>query len=324
MNFFHGAADHLRARNTFGCTKDVFRIVVAVNVRGDEIDRHVLRCGVRDEAIDPCSLSCGWAADAQARADALQRLRGFIIELVVRRFVRLASPKIEIRLVPDFEVPVRDFVDAVARDEMLGELADQIVPLGIVFRRRDDGAIPEGLVDVFGGELFGHEAQLDKRTHAIFQQAVVDLVDVREIVDGISGSVLVVDAEFVEENAVETDVLEIGDGFYGAEIVAIAFAHGEDGAARAEHLLPEVGKRSALGGGVDGVGFGGRGLLRIQTATRRDDGDAKNQRDERQSCGAQRRARFCEHRAVGHCVHFVQHLAMGSQLNRFTKGPLRL
>ena len=45
--------------------------------------------------------------------------------------------------------------------------------------RRDEGS---GL----RGQLLGHEAQLDEGADSVFQQAVVDLIDVGEVVDRIA------------------------------------------------------------------------------------------------------------------------------------------
>ena len=63
------------------------------------------------------------------------------------------------------------------------------------------------------GELFRHEADLDDGLDAVLQQAVVDLVDVGEVIDGVAVLVFVVDADFVVKDGVKTDVLEIGDCF---------------------------------------------------------------------------------------------------------------
>ena len=49
----------------------------------------------------------------------------------------------------------------------------------------------------------------------------------------------------------ETHSVEIRDSFYGVEVIAIALAQGEDGAAGAEDLLPEVGEGSGLGLRID-------------------------------------------------------------------------
>ena len=58
-----------------------------------------------------------------------------IVELEVGGLLGLAGPEVDVGLVPHFEVPLGDFVDAVAIDQMLGELVDEVVPFRPVFRR---------------------------------------------------------------------------------------------------------------------------------------------------------------------------------------------
>ena len=55
-------------------------------------------------------------------------------------------------------------------------------------------------------KLLRHEAQFDEGADAVGQQAVVDLVDVREVVDRLALFVLVVDADFVVKDGVEAHV----------------------------------------------------------------------------------------------------------------------
>jgi hypothetical protein len=54
---------------------------------------------------------------------------------------------------------------------------------------------------------------------------------------------------------VEADILEIGDPFDIAEIVAIVVAEREDRPPGAKHFFPEVGQRMGHGVGVDFDGF---------------------------------------------------------------------
>ena len=51
----------------------------------------------------------------------LQRAGGVVIELKVGFLRRAPGPEIDVRLIPDFEVPTGDLVDAVAIDQVLGE-----------------------------------------------------------------------------------------------------------------------------------------------------------------------------------------------------------
>jgi len=71
MHFVHGAADHFVARNVFVRAEDVFRFVVSVDVGGNEIDGDILFFAVRQEAVGPGGLRCGWSADAETRAACL-------------------------------------------------------------------------------------------------------------------------------------------------------------------------------------------------------------------------------------------------------------
>ena len=169
-----------------------------------------------DEAIGPSGLGGGGAADAQARADVFQGAGGGIVKLEVGWFFRSASPEIDVRLVPYFEIPLRNFVEAVAVHQMLCELADEFGPLFVALGRGDVGLVPEILILRFGGQLFGHEAQFDEGPHTGLQQAVVDLVHVGEVVDRFTGGVFVIEADFVMENCVEADVFEIRGGFHFA------------------------------------------------------------------------------------------------------------
>ncbi len=125
---------------------------------------------------------------------------------------------------------------------MLSEGGDQSVPLRVVLGRRDDLFVPEGVIIQARGQRLGHEADLDKRPHAVGQQAIVDLIDIGPVVDRVALCVLAVDAILIVEDGVEADVAKAGDLLYLAQIVAVAFAQRKNGAAGAEHLLPVVWK----------------------------------------------------------------------------------
>jgi hypothetical protein len=99
------------------------------------------------------------------------------------------------------------------------------------------------------------------------EQAVVDLVDVGEVVggvvDGVAGlagglgeldgaAIGVVEADLVVEDAVEADGLEVGGGFDGADVVAITLATGTDRASNSN------GARSVVLGWVIGCSAEGR------------------------------------------------------------------
>ncbi len=139
MNFLDGAADHAIAGNIFLRSENVFGGVVGINMGGSVIDRNMFFCAVTNKSIDPCRLRGGRSADAQSWADFLKCKSGMVVELPISFLLGLAAPEIKIRLVPDFEIPLRYFVDAIPLDEMLGEDRDQVVPS----------------VQSFGGEILG-------------------------------------------------------------------------------------------------------------------------------------------------------------------------
>jgi hypothetical protein len=149
------------------------------------------------------------------------------VKFEVRPFAWDAAPKIDVRLIPDFEVPLRNLVDAVTFDQVLGEMRHQSIPGFETFRRRDIRLVPEGVEGVWiEGQLLWHEAYFDHRTDTVLQQAIIDLIDIREIVDGISVLVLVVNTDLVVQDGVEADVFEIGDLLDGDEVVPVAIAQG--------------------------------------------------------------------------------------------------
>src|ERR1700723_2160873 len=68
------------------------------------------------------------------------------------------------------------------------------------------------------------------------------------------------------ENGVKTNVLEIGNGFHFAQVIAITFAQTKDGAAGAEHLFPEMRERMGRRLGVHLDHFDRLAVLRIRRA----------------------------------------------------------
>ena len=276
MHHLDGAVDHGFARNVFVDVEDVGCGVVGVDVGGDEVDGDVVGVDVLEEGRDPCGLRGRGASDLETRGDGLEIARGVVIELKVGLLFWIATPEVEVGFVPDFELPGGDFVDAVACDEVGGESLDHGVPEDVVPGRGDVGMAEEGVEE--GGierHLFGHEAELDEGTDVLGEEAVVDFVDVEEVVGGgvVGGlrgeaGVLcltgrVVEADLVVEDAVEADGLEVGGFLHGVEIGAVVGTESEDGAAGAEGLLPEVGE--GRGGGV-GINADWLGCLGVERA----------------------------------------------------------
>src|SRR4029077_19512793 len=85
-----------------------------------------------------------------------------------------------------------------------------------------------------------HEAQLHKRAHAVGQQAVVHLIDVRKVVDGLAAPPFAIDADIVIEDAVKAHVAERCDAAYGTQVLAITLAQAQHRTPRSEHVLPEM------------------------------------------------------------------------------------
>ena len=114
---------------------------------------------MRQETVHPGRLRGGGPAHAQPGTHALDGAGGAVVELVVGGLFRIAGPEIDVGLVPDLEVPLRDFVDAVAFDEMPRECFDELLPLVPVFRRSDVLLVPERMQRVWvGGKFLGREA----------------------------------------------------------------------------------------------------------------------------------------------------------------------
>src|SRR5260370_1863638 len=103
-------------------------------------------------------------------------------------------------------------------------MRDKVVPLVPILWRRNDRLVPERMNDGLRGKFPRHEAQFDEGADMIFQQAIIDLIDVREIIDGFSGGIFIVHAGLVVENRVKTDVFESGHLLDLAEVPAIAIS----------------------------------------------------------------------------------------------------
>jgi hypothetical protein len=254
-NFFDRLAGAFFDGNVFVGAEEILDGVIGVAVGGDEVDGGMFFCGVCEEIVDPVGGRGGRAADAQARVNGFESAGGVVVKIEIGGLLGIAGPEVDVGLIPDFEIPAGDFVDAVAIDEEPGETADENVPLRVVLGRGDVLLVPERVKVLASGKFPGHETDFDKGADAIGKKAVVDLADVSEIEEGIAGFVLVVDAEFIVENGVEADVAEIGDLFHFVKVVAVGFAKGKDGAAGAEGLFPEMGKGSGFSVEIDDEGL---------------------------------------------------------------------
>src|SRR5271166_2422824 len=191
-----------------------------------------------DHGIDPRRLRRRWTSNAQPTVHGLYGARRMVVQFEIRFLSGRSLPEVDVWFVPHFEIPRGDFVDAVALDQVPGELRDHVVPLGVILRRGDVGAIPKCLDVRTRSKLVRHETELDKRLDAICQKTVVNLVNVGKVVNRPTVFVFVVNADFVVEDRVEAHVLQAGDLLDFAQIAAPGIAQGENGAARTENLLP--------------------------------------------------------------------------------------
>src|SRR3984957_16683650 len=214
-----------------------------------------------DEAIRPRRLRRCWAADSQTRIHSLQRLGGHIIQVVVCLFFRIARPEVDIRFVPDFKIPLRDFVDSVPFDKMPRQMGDEFAPLLIVGRRRNDRLVPERIENNLRSTLARNKAQFYEGTHAVLQQSVINLIYVGKIVDWSAARIFSIYADFVVENCVESDVFKVGSTFHVTQVAAVRIAETQNCPPRAEHLLPIVRKWMRRGRWINDNCFFECGLL---------------------------------------------------------------
>src|SRR5579859_6974634 len=101
-------------------------------------------------------------------------------------------------------------------------------------------------------QLLRRETDFDEGFYSLLQHAVIDLVHIGPVVNRVALRVLIVDAVLIVEDGVKTYIAEVGDVLHRAHVVAIALPQGEIGAARSEHLLPEMRQWRSMRLGVDG------------------------------------------------------------------------
>ena len=183
---------------------------------GVEVGGNVV-CGEEGKPVGFPVQGGGGASDAAFRADGANGFCGVFVEAEVVGLRAGEEAVVLVRFVPDFEVPLINFVCAIAGLEVGDEGFDEGVPLGHVFGRGDVALPPE---DGFGaaGEGGGHEGELDEGADVVGEEGVVEGVDVLEVVDGVAVGVFGVDAHVVMEDAVEAEVVEADFVLYGGEL----------------------------------------------------------------------------------------------------------
>jgi hypothetical protein len=157
------------------------------------------------ELGDPRVLGAGRSADAEPRVDPLDGLRGVAVELEVVG-LRPRPEGVQVRLVPDLEVPLAHLRDPVPVHPVVNQLLDEGRPGPVVAGGRDIALVAEdGLRPRRQGRR--HEAELHEGTHADGQQVVDDAVRIEERVEQpilLAGE----RAHGVGEDAVEPHVTE--------------------------------------------------------------------------------------------------------------------
>src|ERR1700729_3334343 len=120
--------DTLVHRDLFICAKQIQHCIVRISMRRDKVDRDLICRGMFQKVIDPGCSSSGRPSNTQSGIDALQSAGCVIVEFKVRSLPRYAAPEIDVRLVPDFEVPGCNLIDTVTVNKVLCEVGDQSIP----------------------------------------------------------------------------------------------------------------------------------------------------------------------------------------------------
>src|SRR5208283_1065849 len=113
---------------------------------------------------------------------------------------------------------------------MLSERGDEAIPTGPILRRGNIRVVPKGMKSMAGSQLIGHETDFHERTHSGGEQSVVDLIDIREVINRMPLAVFRIDADFVIKNGMKAYVVEVRDLLNRAQVVAIVFTQAQDGA----------------------------------------------------------------------------------------------
>src|SRR5437667_8583841 len=96
---------------------------------------------------------------------------------------------------------------------MLDKSCYELIPFVPILWRGDIRLVPKRVQDVYRCQISWHETQLDKRPNSVGQQAVVDLVHVGEVIDGVSLAIFLIHSDLVVENSMEAHVFEISSLF---------------------------------------------------------------------------------------------------------------
>src|SRR5271166_3597015 len=245
-------------------SENILRDVIRIDVRGHEVDGHILFHTMLNETIDPSSLRGGRSPHPEARADLLEGSCRDVIKSVIGFLLRLPSPKIEVGFVPNLEVPIGHILYAISLYEVLGEPKNQLIPLMRIARWRHIWVVPELVRSRPLGQFLRHETQFDKRIHPNLSHAIVDQVNAGEIQQQIARWILTpIDSHLVLKNSVKPDVPDVHNFSQRPQVVTPIFAERHRGMAGAEHMLPEMRKQLAGTLSVDDGLFFHSGLAEL-------------------------------------------------------------
>src|ERR1700683_658073 len=111
----------------------------------------------------------------------------------------------------------------------MGKLVHEFAPSLVILRRIRQGLVPKGVRGLAGCKRLRHETNFNKRFHSKREDSVVNLVDVRKVVNRIALGIDGVDTDLIIENRVEANVFEIGNSLNFYKILSIAVAQRKDG-----------------------------------------------------------------------------------------------
>src|SRR6185312_3404630 len=99
-----------------------------IMMRADEVCRQTVGLAERHEVIYPRVCSRRWAANLQHLVNAFDRFDCITVKFEIVALLSRAKSR-QIRLVPDFEIPLAHFRNVVTVHPMADQLADQNRPL---------------------------------------------------------------------------------------------------------------------------------------------------------------------------------------------------
>ena len=205
---------------------------------------------MRQKLGNPCRAGSAGAPDPQSGIDGLDRLRGQVVELEVCLLVPAFPEAGEVGLVPHLEVPGAHFVLSVARFHVTNECIDQIAPAIRLWMRSIAMPIEDAVLRC--GQRLWRKAELDKRLDVPRQQIVIELVDLRPVIHGLS----IFDSnrsQHVVEDRVETNVAKTEFVRDELQLRLAVIANQRAGIIRADRQIEEAIDRTARVFYVDGT-----------------------------------------------------------------------